>query len=61
MIDPILYVLLVVAISIVVGGIYSLFAVISNNRINVETLEESNERLIQMRKEYQTHKTNNDC
>ena len=49
------YILLVVAGAVVVGGILSIFAVVSNNRRNVETLEDANERLMEMRKEYDVY------
>lgn len=53
MLDPIL---LVVAAFLIVGGVYSFFAVVSNGRKNVETLEEANDRLVEMREEYQSYR-----
>lgn len=43
----------IACIMMLVGGMALIFATISNNRRNVESLEEANKKLAQMRKEYE--------
>lgn len=53
--DPMIFVLLLVTVLVVIGGIIAIFAVVSNrNKKCVETLEEANNRLTEMREEYST-------
>ncbi len=58
MIDPMVIVLSIIAVFVVSGGVLLIFAVVSNNRNNVETLEKANARLVEMRKEYNAHQEN---
>lgn len=52
MIDPTILIVLVVVVIFVIPAVVVISAVNSNNRGNVETLEEANQRLMEMREEY---------
>ncbi len=55
MIDNTTLVLLIFAVFVLIGGVYSLFAVASNGRKNVETLKDANKRLKEMQKDIARH------
>jgi hypothetical protein len=53
MIDPVILIIGAVVVFLIIPAVLVISVVISGNRNNIETLEEANERLTEMREEYE--------
>lgn len=56
--DGVILLLILGIVLVFIGSVLGVFATLSNNRINARTLEDSNQRLMEMRKtlaRYRTH------